>query len=511
MKSINKKISYSLVIFLAVLLSTGCSSDWDSYYNEKESSSAYDLLKADAVFSDFLQLIEFHQLDYLLKASVVTVFAPVNGGINTAGLSESEVKYLLRQHIVSGRVTADLASGKKYYASNGAVLVFDSAFSYVNGIEISEPGTQLSGSVVHKIASLMTYSSKETLYGFLKKNKLTYSYIFSLFDNVSFDEKASIKYVGENGKMIYDSVFLAKSSVLDPYLSSTDFYTVILFTDQQFENSLSLMSDAAKSAISATPSIKKGLISATVIQSFFQGTKNIPAVTENWNAVNGFNQTIDPARLSSKVDIMQQVTVLHYNDLTSNLATNYFSLKIQGDEYNLSGTEGASGGGNAHEVISVPVYEKGNGLARRIYPNSMAGNSHAFYTIGGNQKGTFVAALNGVTYTVRMAVSLTRSIKCILWVYDAGTADKRLYLDSDGNFDTSKYFICGTLNGGMRLIEFPAQTLYTRVANGAPTFKFHIDYRNIAVSSFPKIDGVTPTLAQTGIIIDYLEFIPVLY
>jgi hypothetical protein len=102
-------------------------------------------------------------------------------------------------------------------------------------------------------------------------------------------------------------------------------------------------------------------------------------------------------------------------------------------------------------------------------------------------------------------------MKCIIWVYDQGTADKKLYLDSDNNFDANKYFVCNTLDGGMRLIEFPAQPLYSRVANSAPTFKFHTDYRNLALSAFPQIGGVAPTIAQTGIVIDYIEFLPVLF
>jgi hypothetical protein len=511
MKNFNKILSHAFALCAVLLLSVACSSTWDNHYMLPESSSAYDLLKAQPGFSEFLALIEQNKLDYLLKGSEVTVFAPSNGSVNTAGLSENEIKTLLRQHIVSGRVTADLASGKTYFASNGAVLLFDAAFTKVNGISITQQGTQNSGSIIHKVASLMGSSSKESLYGFLKKNKATYNYIFSLYDNVTFDEKASVKFVGANGKITYDSVFLAKSTQLDPYFSIAEYCSVILFSDQQFDNAVTALNTAVKSAISATPEIKKGLIFRTFIQSCFKGLKSLPSTAVNWQAVNGSSQTINPTKLSSKVDIMQNFTVMQYNDLSSNLAIDYFSLLIQTDEYTLGGVEGASGGANAHEVIPVPVFAKGNGFARRIYPNSTSGNSHAFFTIGGLQKGAFVPALNGVTYTVRMCVSLTRSMKCILWVYDQGTADKRLYLDSDNNFDSGKNFFCNTLDGAMRLIEFPAQPLYTRVANNAPAFKFHTDYRNLTLAMFPQINGVAPTVAQTGIVIDYIEFIPVLY
>lgn len=510
MKNLRRIISHIIALSTVVIISIACSSQWDNYYTETEKTSAYDLLKAESNFSEFLSLIETNQLEYLLKGSVVTVFAPGNGTLNTSGLSENELKNLLRQHIVNGRVTSDLASAKNYFASNGAVLIFDATFSKVNGTTISQQGTQKSGSIIHKVASLMSSSSKETLYGFLKKNKATYSYIFSLYDNVVFDEKASAKYMDASGKQIYDSVFLAKSSALDPFLSVTDFSTVILYTDKQFEDAFAKMPATVVTVVSATPAIKKGFITRTFIQNCFRGSKNLPSASENWEAVNGKMQTINPSKLSSEIDVMQNVNVMNYNDLSSNLATDYFNLLIQADEYTFSGVEGASGGANAHEVIPVPVFAKGNGFARRIYPNSTSGNSHAFFTIGGVQKGAFVPALNGVSYKVRMCVSLTRSMKCILWVYDQGTADKRLYLDSDTNFDSGKNFVCNTLDGGMRLIEFPAQTLYTRVANNAPTFKFHTDYRNLNVAAFPQINGVAPTIAQTGIVIDYIEFVPVL-
>jgi hypothetical protein len=510
MKNIKKILSNAAFLYIILLLSVACSSKWDDYYTDTENNtSAYDLLKAQSNFSEFLILIEQYQLDYLLKGSVVTVFAPVNGTINTTGIPENEVKNLLRQHIVSGRVTAELASGRNYFASNGSLLLFDSAFSSVNGTIISQQGTQKSGSVIHKVASLMSSSSKETLYGFLKKNKANYSYILSLYDAVTFDEKASIKYVGTNGALTYDSVFLAKSSLLDPLLSGAQFSSVILFTDQQFDNAVAASPAAIISAVSGNTAIKKGLITRTLIQSLFKGSKSFPSAPVNWEAVNGTIQTINPSKLSSKIDVMQNINVMQYNNLSSNLGTNYFNLLIQADEYNLSdGVYGASGGTNAHEVISVPVYAKGNGFARRVYPNSTAGNSHAYFIIGGVQKGAFVPALNGVTYIVKMSVSLTRSMKCKILVYDL-SVDKQLYLDSDINFDISKNFICSTLDGGMRLIEFPAQLLYTRVANGAPTFKVHIDYRPLTLALFPQIGGVAPTVAQSGIVIDYIEFVPV--
>jgi actin-like ATPase involved in cell morphogenesis len=278
----------------------------------------------------------------------------------------------------------------------------------------------------------------------------------------------------------------------------------------EFDNGLTTFSSAVNAAISASPAIKKGLIAQTYVQNVFKGSKILPSGTENWQAVNGLSQAVNSAKLNAKIEVLQNVSVMKYSDLSSNLATNYFSLLIQADNYTLAGVEGASGGTNAHEVISVPQFAKGNGLARRIYPNSTAGNSHAFFTIGGVQKGSFVPVLNGVNYKINMCISLTRSIKCILWVYDQGTADKKLYLDADANFDSSKNFICNTLNGEMRVIEFPVQLLYTRVANNAPTFKFHVDYRPLALTAFPQINGVAPTVAQTGIVIDYLEFIPVL-
>jgi len=510
MKSFKKIFMRLTALCAIILLGVACSSEWDNHYNLAETTSAFDLLKGQSEFSEFAQLIEQNQLDYLLKGSAVTVFAPANGSISTSGLTEPELKNLLRQHIVSGRVTAELASGKNYFASNGALLSFNPTFSTVNGIGILQRGSQKTGSIIHKVSSLMGSTSKGTLYGFLKKNKAIYSYILSLYDNVTFDKEASTKYVDANGKMSYDSVFQAKSSYLDPYLSNSDFSTVILFTDQQFDSGIASFSSAVNTAIAATPAIKKGLIAQTYIQSAFKGSKNIPSGTENWEAVNGTSQAINSAKLNAKIEVLQNVSVMKYSDLSSNLATNYFSLLIQADYYTLSGVEGASGGTNAHEVISVPQFAKGNGLARRIYPNSAAGNSHAFFTIGGVQKGSFVPVLNGVDYKINMCVSLTRSMKCILWVYDKGTVDKKLYLDPDANFDSSKNFICNTLNGEMRVIEFPVQPLYTRVANNAPTFKFHVDYRNLALTAFPQINGVAPTVAQTGIVIDYIEFIPVL-
>ena len=200
MKNIKKNILQALTLSALVIIIVACSSRWDSYYAETENTSAYDLLKAQADFSEFLKLIEQNQLDYLLKDGVVTVFAPANGTFNTTGLSEIDLKNLLRQHIASGRVTASNASGTSYFASNGAFLIFDASFAKVNGVSISLQGTQKSGSIVHKVASLMNSSSKETLYGYLRKNKALYGYLYSLFDAATFDEKASVKYSVKSNK-----------------------------------------------------------------------------------------------------------------------------------------------------------------------------------------------------------------------------------------------------------------------------------------------------------------------
>ena len=70
------------------------------------------------------------------------------------------------------------------------------------------------------------------------------------------------------------------------------------------------------------------------------------------------------------------------------------------------------------------------------------------------------------------------------------------YLDDSGDLFNDD------INKGMRLLELGPVAFYK---NERMT-KFHIDFRD---RTFPPIDGVEPTSDQRGLIIDFIEFIPV--
>ena len=61
MKNLRRIISHIIALSTVVIISIACSSQWDNYYTETEKTSAYDLLKAESNFSEFLSLIETNQ------------------------------------------------------------------------------------------------------------------------------------------------------------------------------------------------------------------------------------------------------------------------------------------------------------------------------------------------------------------------------------------------------------------------------------------------------------------
>lgn len=307
-----------------------------------------------------------------------------------------------------------------------------------------------------------------TLFSTISQNADQYSYILSLFDT-------------------------EECSILNEYLKQYGDYSIVLFTDTQFDEAVSSVSPDFEAAVAANENLKAELIKSTFTRNCIVGKRSDINSNDNLLSFDGKNVSLSDI---VKVQELDNGLVYAYNSELELLALDIFSFTIQPETW----PNYSMGGGSSRKTVIVPQTENGNGSASWFNGN----NTHLFMKIGGTANGKTYYWLNGFTYKITVGVGLYRSTKLALWTHAAAGADQKMVMTDSPLFDESGDFVNATYDGGMTELYFELP-LYAR-ENKNQAVKFHIDFRS---RTAPDVDGITPATEQKGFVVDYIIYEPI--
>lgn len=284
---------------------------------------------------------------------------------------------------------------------------------------------------------------------------------------------------------------ILESGELKPYFDKNRAFTLFVFTDEQFDNTVSGLSSELSQVLQNDSTYRMSVVKATLLRNAF--------THEEKTTPKGEFKTFDGAKVNVDFDVTPVAKVNHgtvyaYTDNIVLFPEDFFTIMFHPESW----TSFNMGGGSSRTNVTVPEAFDGNGGATWF----SGGSAHLIINIGGVVDGKSYSVIDGVNYKIRLCVGLYKSIKCQFMTYNKTGGDQKIYGSDTEYFDTDNEFVNGDINKGMRIVELNTVPLY----NKSGMTKFHIDFRN---RTFPLIDGVAPTTDQRGIIIDYIEFIPV--
>ena len=211
---------------LAVLAVSACTNAVDDYYTGGETATGegtvLQYLEKTPDYSEFVKLVgETGMTEILSGKDLVTVWAPTDAQMpaGVAAMSDAEKLRLVRNHIsITTIFSRNLARLSTVGTMAGKYLTVGSASGTytIDGIAISEMDRVFENGVVHRVSEWL--APRKNLYQWLEEAGDDYSRFRDtlLAHNVRvFDkENSPILGVDENGRIIYDSVWIVKNDLL---------------------------------------------------------------------------------------------------------------------------------------------------------------------------------------------------------------------------------------------------------------------------------------------------------
>lgn len=283
---------------------------------------------------------------------------------------------------------------------------------------------------------------------------------------------------------------LLKAETFDKEIAENPNFTLLSFTDAQFDNTVKEISPKLFEVLQSDSAFNMEVVKATLLRNMFVG-KNKIAAGKQYTAFDGKKVTVN-----FSTEALQQanhINVYPYSNTIHLFPTDFFTVKIEMEQWD----DMAIGWGvRTKEVLIVPKAFNGNGSAKWFSGK----NSHFYIKIGGMADGKSYNVIDGVDYKINLCLGLYRVIKAAFWTYDENLKDKKLFCEESEYYDADNDFMNADLNKGMQLLQ-----LETPLYNKRGKSKFHIDFRK---RDFPLVNEAPPTEEQKGIIIDYIELIP---
>ena len=211
----------------SVVMLVSCTQAVEDYYGGGNSivgkESVFQYLQSEAEYSEFVELVrQTGMTDILSGEDLVTVWAPENSTIpdEVASMSDAEKLQLVRNHI---SITTIFSRNLDRLSTVGTLAgkyltVARSADEYsIDGVSLAERDRVFRNGVVHRISEWLL--PRKNLYQWLEELGDEYSRfrdtLFSHNVRVFDAENSPILGVDEQGRIVYDSVWVVKNDLLD--------------------------------------------------------------------------------------------------------------------------------------------------------------------------------------------------------------------------------------------------------------------------------------------------------
>ena len=106
-----------LTTAVLILFITGCNKEWDNHYNvypDTVDQNVWDAMQSDSKISQFVQVLKDYQLDTLFESDIpYTVFAPTNDALSNYIGSGAFNDVIIKYHIASHFINSSSIEGKR--------------------------------------------------------------------------------------------------------------------------------------------------------------------------------------------------------------------------------------------------------------------------------------------------------------------------------------------------------------------------------------------------------------
>ena len=303
----------TIFLLLAVLFYS-CQQDIDDYYYKDTEASVdtdiLSLLKQNADYSEFVSLLEQTQIDTLLdQGKVFTFFVPNNAAMNSreqGTLGDNDlIEYLMTESYVNlnqinGENKIQTLSGKF------AVIERVGGLSYtLDNVDIVQGSPLANNGRYYEIEEVVL--PKPSLYEYIAVTNDFYRDFLDSRDSVFLDKELStpIGYT-DDGLTIYDTVLTTINRFEEEYFPVTEEFrdykaTMLLFTQEQYDDALTFISDELAIPINAIADIwqNEELMPYLLEQSVFRNALDYSAfIRGRAKNILGDSVDVDPLNIS---------------------------------------------------------------------------------------------------------------------------------------------------------------------------------------------------------------------
>nr|WP_321412360.1 fasciclin domain-containing protein [uncultured Carboxylicivirga sp.] len=217
------KSAFLLVLSLGIAF-VSCNDEWDKHYEEDTFDGAdismMEYLEANSDLSTFTSMVKSVGYDKVLQTSQsFTIWAPVNDALVDVDLTdETLVKHIVTNHIARGRVGTSgiveslikMQSGKNVgFEKSGDLFTFGHA-------ELLQQNIPVNNGLSHVLNQYAPYLNNLKEYiGELEGLDSLKSYIYGNDQHIFNPAASTVIDIDEQGRRIYDSIFIDKNLILD--------------------------------------------------------------------------------------------------------------------------------------------------------------------------------------------------------------------------------------------------------------------------------------------------------
>ena len=231
-----------------MLFFTSCENPWDEHVKVNDNvleENIGNYLSSNTEFSKFNELLVTTGMDAVLSSSVIyTVWAPTNEAINAVDPSEldtyDKMKLFVQNHIAFGNYSSKSKTGNiRLTMRSGKALNYNTSDATIDGVTIDkEKEKVVSNGTIQVINTALTPRYSIWQYIEMKAPDCEFvSFLNSLTTKVFYPDSSEQVGVNENGKPVYDSVWIEENYFLK-YIdisSENTLFTLIIPSNEVFE------------------------------------------------------------------------------------------------------------------------------------------------------------------------------------------------------------------------------------------------------------------------------------